>query len=63
MADGQCGLRVDHLSDVVRVPYGDDRVPLRWWPEGIHLNATAETVKLKGNKTMEEKRYWRAIEK
>lgn len=61
MGDGEYGLRVDHLSDVFHVEKNDARVPKAWQPRKIESVHSAESLKTKGNLSMEKKRYWDAI--
>lgn len=61
MGDGEYGLRVDHLSDVLHVEKNDARVPKAWQPRKIESVHSAESLKTKGNLSMEKKRYWDAI--
>lgn len=61
MADGEYGLRVDHLSDVTHITGYDARIPRAWQPRKIESNHSAESLKAKGNLSMEKRRYWDAI--
>ena len=61
MGDGQYGLRVDHLSDVVHVKMNDDRIPKTWQPQTDKNERSAESLKIKGNLSMKQSRYWDAI--
>ena len=61
MGDGEYGLRVDHLSDVVQIKEDDARIPKAWQPRIIPSANSAEALKAKGNLSMEKKRYWDAI--
>ncbi|KFY68509.1 hypothetical protein V496_01031 [Pseudogymnoascus sp. VKM F-4515 (FW-2607)] len=38
MSDGEYGLRVDHLSDIVRLRSTDDRIPSDWQPGVIEVH-------------------------
>lgn len=61
MADGEYGVRVDHISDVVRLEDGNDMIPDKW---RLHLNettSTAESLKLRGNAAVGEHKYREAI--
>ncbi|KAF1813561.1 hypothetical protein P152DRAFT_457918 [Eremomyces bilateralis CBS 781.70] len=60
MADGEYGLRVDHLSDVAYLDMDDTRIPEVWRPRMMGLQQTAESLKIRGNLAMGEKRYWDA---
>ncbi|KAL8936569.1 MAG: hypothetical protein Q9211_004123 [Gyalolechia sp. 1 TL-2023] len=61
MGDGEYGLRVDHLSDVVHLKKDDARMPTAWQPRLIEIERSAESLKIKGNLSMAESRYWDAI--
>ncbi|KAH8725331.1 hypothetical protein GQ44DRAFT_749719 [Phaeosphaeriaceae sp. PMI808] len=61
MASGAYGLRVDHLSDVIHVNEDDPRVPEEWRPRVLEVECSADSLKIKGNVAMGEKRYWQAI--
>jgi hypothetical protein len=64
MSDGEYGLRVDHVSDLVRITtHGPHQglIPKRW-----RVPASASTAsdwKLRGNNEMKRKEYWSAIER
>ncbi|KAF2467791.1 uncharacterized protein BDR25DRAFT_374016 [Lindgomyces ingoldianus] len=61
MADGEYGLRVDHLSDVIHVNRDDARIPGPWQPRLVEIEHSAESLKTKGNIALVEGRYWDAI--
>lgn len=61
MGDGQYGLRVDHLSDVVHLKGSNTMIPKGWRPRLIEIVDTAESLKLKGNAAVGEQRYRDAI--
>lgn len=61
LENGEYGLRVDHLSDVVQLKRNDVRIPLGWQLPAIEVEQSTESLKLKGNLTMKEGRYWEAI--
>ena len=63
MGDGEYGLRVDHLSDVVHLEKNDDRIPKAWQPNTVENELSAELLKIQGNSYMKESRYWDAIKK
>ena len=57
IGDGEYGLRVDHVSDLVRIELCDERVPRQWTPRVVDLDKTVDDWKLEGNEaTMELKR-------
>ncbi|KFY88611.1 hypothetical protein V500_06244 [Pseudogymnoascus sp. VKM F-4518 (FW-2643)] len=61
MSDGEYGLRVDHLSDIVHLRSDDVRIPLDWQPRLIEVDQSAEALKLKGNLAMKEGKFWDSI--
>lgn len=61
MGDGEYGLRVDHLSDVVHLTSGDSWIPKAWQPRRIKIGLSAESLKTRGNISMGKKKYWDAI--
>jgi len=63
MADGEYGLRVDHVSDLVKVEPRDQRVPSQWSPRVLILDKTADDWRLEGNDAMRRQRYWIAIQR
>ncbi|KAL9077334.1 MAG: hypothetical protein Q9157_003370 [Trypethelium eluteriae] len=63
MGDGEYGLRVDHVSDVVHLKEGNTMIPDEWRPRLIEIETTgtAESLKLRGNAAVGEHRYRDAI--
>lgn len=61
MVDGEYGLRVDHLSDVIHLTSGDAWIPKAWQPRRIKIELSAESLKTMGNISMGKKKYWDAI--
>lgn len=61
MADGDCGIRVDHLSDVVHLKEDDVRIPEAWQPRIVEIERSAESLKMHGDSFMKESKYWNAI--
>lgn len=61
MADGEYGLRVDHLSDVIYLQKDNARIPNAWQPRLLEIDDSAESLKTKGNLSMEKSKYWDAI--
>ena len=57
MADGDYGLRVDHVSDLVKVEPYDQRVPLQWSLQISILDKTADDWKVEGNNAMRRQKY------
>jgi hypothetical protein len=60
MGDGEYGLRVDHLSDVVTIDNADNRVPKAWRPKVTEMQNSI-VLRAAGNSAMGEKEYWKAI--
>ena len=63
MANGEYGLRVDHLSDLVRIDDDDAIVPQVWRSHRSTKGISAESVKLEGNAAIGQGDYWLAIQK
>ena len=61
MVDGEYGLRVDHISDVIHVNEDDAKIPEALRPQLTEIERSAESLKIKGNMAMRESRYWDAI--
>jgi hypothetical protein len=61
-ASGDYSLRVDHLSDIVRLGNDNTRIPSIWRPRLLEIEQSADSLKLEGNTHMGEGRYWRAID-
>lgn len=61
MGDGEYGIRVDHLSDVIHLKRDDPRMPTAWQPQLIEIQLSAESLKTKGNRSMGKKKYWDAV--
>ena len=57
MGDGEYGIRIDHLSDIVLLHEADDRIPESWKPRIMAPDRSAESFKSPGNVTMGEGRY------
>ncbi|KAJ6178732.1 hypothetical protein N7519_009193 [Penicillium mononematosum] len=62
MADGDYGIRVDHLSDVSFIPEFDDLVPLSWRKRVTQADANASSWKAKGSEHFEKGDYHSAIQ-
>src|SRR6202043_3212755 len=63
MADGGYGLRIDHLSDLICIREGNERLPNQWSPRVFVVGKAANDWKLEGNDAMRRQQYWIAIEK
>ncbi|KAL2040023.1 hypothetical protein N7G274_007426 [Stereocaulon virgatum] len=62
MGDGDYGLRVDHVSDIIWLPSDDDRLPLAWQPRITELEKDAEALENEGNGALKVGRLHQAIE-
>ena len=62
MADGDYGIRVDHLSDVRFLPAYDDLVPLSWRERVTEEDLTANDWKTTGNHLFKQGNYLQAID-
>ena len=63
LGDGEYGLRVDHVSDVVYITTYDKMRPHKWVPGSKNLKKTALEWKTAGNAAMNNKEYWLAIQR
>lgn len=61
MGDGEYGIRVDHLSDVIHLKRDDVRIPKVWQPRLAEIQLSAESLKSQENRSMGKKKYWDAI--
>ena len=61
VGESECGVRVDHLSDVIHLKKDDDRIPKAWQPKCVQDEISAESLKIRGNYCMKEGKYWNAI--
>lgn len=62
MADGDYGIRVDHLSDVWFIPEFDDLVPLPWRSRVMQVEEGASSWKAKGNEHFDQGDHRSAIQ-
>ncbi|KAL2698371.1 hypothetical protein AAEP93_011081 [Penicillium crustosum] len=62
MADGDYGIRVDHLSDIWFVPEFDDLVPLSWRKRVTQCDENASSWKEKGSEHFGQGDYRSAIQ-
>lgn len=62
MADGDYGIRVDHLSDVRFIPDYDDLVPLSWRRRVTQADEDASFWKVKGNEHFAQDNFKLAIQ-
>ena len=62
MSDGDYGIRIDHLSDIIPLPKHDLRVQNYWQLRFIEHNTSASVWKTIGNDYIKESKYHAAIE-
>ena len=62
MSDGDYGIRIDHLSDIIYLPMYDERVPNCWQPRFVEHNISASAWKTMGNDYFNKSKYYGAIE-
>jgi hypothetical protein len=63
MGNGDYGLRIDHVSDLVWLSETDERVPLQWRPQISQLDKTADEWKSEGNGAMKSEEFFEAVKK
>jgi len=63
MSDGEYGIRIDHVSDLVRIDARHKLWPKQWIPDLFKLRRTADDWKQEGNAAMGRKQYWEAIQR
>lgn len=63
MGDGDYGLRIDHVSDLIWLSEIDDRVPLQWRPQISQIDKTADEWKSEGNVAMQSQEFYEAVKK
>ena len=63
MSDGEYGLRVDHVSDVVYISSYDEMRPQKWAAGSRSQEKTALEWKTAGNAAMKSQQYWLAIQR
>lgn len=59
---GGTSVRVDHVSDVIFLSPGDDRIPPKWQPCITPVNKTAMDWKEEGNALLRGSEFHKAIE-
>lgn len=62
MADGDYGIRVDHLSDILFIPEFDDLVPLSWRGHVTQADMNASSWKAKGSEHFNQGDFRSAIQ-
>ena len=63
MNDGDYGLRVDHLSDVIWLSLDDERIPRGWRAPTSEFEKTAEALKEEGNLALKAGKLDTAVER
>lgn len=61
MSNGGYGLRVDHVTDIVWLAQGDDRVPLGWRARISEVDKTAREWKEEGNAALKARDLHKAV--
>ncbi|KAL5361470.1 hypothetical protein BJX96DRAFT_185299 [Aspergillus floccosus] len=62
MADGDYGIRVDHVSDVIFLPECDDRIPFSWRKRIAHDDGSSSFWKERGNASFNQGNYRGALQ-
>lgn len=62
MSEGEWGIRVDHVCDVVTLSEDDERIPSCWQPQITEIDASVSVWKTRGNKHFGESKYHPAID-
>ncbi|KAJ5570095.1 TPR domain protein [Penicillium hispanicum] len=62
MADGDTGIRVDHLSDITFLPDGHDLIPLSWRQRVTEEDLSVNDWKMKGNNFFNRNSFHLAVE-
>ncbi|KND88680.1 Protein unc-45 [Tolypocladium ophioglossoides CBS 100239] len=55
--DGSYSLRVDHLSDIIWLEDGDERVPPKWRKPALTLNDNSESIRMQGNDAVQNQSW------
>lgn len=61
-ANGGHGVRVDHLSNLIRLPEYDERIPVVWQSDGSNIQLSANSWKARGNEYFNNHKYDNAID-
>lgn len=61
MSNGDYGLRVDHVNDIVWLAQDDDRIPLSWAPRISEVDKTAKEWKEEGNAALKNREIKKAV--
>lgn len=61
MGNGEYGLRVDHVTDIIWLAQDDDRVPLGWAPRISEVDIIAKALKEEGNAALKAREMNKAV--
>ena len=61
MSDGNYGVRVDHITDLIWLPYHDEKIPLQWRPRIQEIEKTADQWRQEGNTAVNAGDYSEAV--
>ena len=61
MSNGDYGLRVDHVTDVIWLAQDDDRIPSGWAPRISEVDKTAKALKEEGNTALKAGEITKAV--
>lgn len=61
VTDGETGVRVDHVSDLVSVGDYEPMMPRQWLPNDAVIQESFEETKSKGDAAFREGEFWKAI--
>ena len=62
MSNGDYGVRVDHVTDIVWLAKDDEMVPFRWGPRNTRFEETAMELKVTGNAALKARDLNKAVE-
>ena len=62
MSNGEYGIRVDHVTDILWLAEDDERVPFRWGPRISGVQETAMELKEIGNAALKARALNKAVE-
>lgn len=63
MSDGEYGVRIDHVTDIVWLTQDDDRIPLSWQARVSEVDKTAKELKEEGNAALKARKLHKAVER
>ena len=62
MSNGDYGVRVDHVTDIVWLAEDDEMIPFRWGPRNTRVEKTAMELKVTGNAALKARDLNKAVE-